>query len=314
MGKATILSYSSGSGKSFGNKGFSSQKKEKKRKQEYHKHRLKFTPEEHFSFEQLKERVSIGLDRLGNQVFSSEPGGYGFHNWMTSFNLLLDDFEEKCGPRNLPREYFDARLRMSAELQEPVDTTEADTEILRIEKEILSNEENISEIARRSQKEAVEERHEDDSKIQRLKKERTQTDVEIEKAKIALEEEKKKANQSLLKRLFSSSEAVKRSEEKLDSLITRREGIEENLRIVEEDRLKRQGAIKNFDDEISGLRLTLEDLKRNVGEVESKKQEVMQISDRRKELTKSMSAMISSLHLNEHPENSSGEEDGKLVD
>jgi len=314
MVKITILSYSGGSGKSFGNKGFSSQKKEKKRKQEYHKHRLKFTPEEHLSFEQLKERVSIGLDRLGNQVFSSEPGGYGFHNWMTSFNLLLDDFEEKCGTENLPREYFDARLRMSSELLKPVDTAEVDTEIQRIEKEILSNEENITEIARRSQKEAVEERHADDFKIQRLKKERTQTDVEIEKAKAALDEEKKKANQSLFKRLFSSSEAVRLTQEKLDSLTIRREEIEENLRMLEEDRSKRQGAIKNFDDEISELRLTLEDLKRNVGEVESKKQEVMQISDRRKEVTKSMSATISSLHLNEHSESSSIEEDGKAVD
>ena len=231
--------------------GLSSQKKERKKKQEYHKHRLKFTPEEHLSLEQLKERVSIGLDRLGNQVFSSEPGGYSFHNWMTSFNLLLDDFEEKCGPVNLPREYFDARLEMSAELQKPVDTTEADTEIQRIEKEILSNEENISEIARRSQKEAVEERHEDESKIQRLKKERTQTDIEIEKAKTDLDEQKKKANQSLFKRLFSSSEAVRLAQEKLDSLTARREEIEENLRMLEEDRSKRQGAIKNFDHEIS---------------------------------------------------------------
>jgi len=313
MGKVTILSYSGGSGKSFGNKGFSSQKKEKKKKQEYHKHRLKFTPEEHLSFEQLKERVSIGLDRLGNQVFSSEPGGYGFHNWMTSFNLMLDDFEEKCGPENLPREYFDARLKMSGELQKPVDTAEADAEIQRIEKEILSYEENISEIARRSQKEAVDERHEDDSKIQRLKKERTQTDIEIEKARTALDEQKKKANQSLFKRLFTSSESVRLAQEKLDSLTARREEIEENLRMLVEDRSNRQGAINDFDHKISELRMTLEDLKRNLGEVEAKKQEAMQISDKRKEVTKSMSAMISSLHLSEHSENTSSEEDGKSV-
>lgn len=265
------------------------------------------------SFEQLKERVSTGLDRLGNQVFSFEPGGYSFHNWMTSINLLLDDFEEKCGPVNLPREYFDARLEMSAELQKPVDTTEADTEIQRLEKEILSNEENISEIARRSQKEAVEERHQDDSKIQRLKKERTQTDIEIEKAKADLDEQKRKANQSLFKRLFSSSEAVRVAQEKLDSLTARREEIEENMKMLEEDRSERQGVIKNFDHEISELRLTLEDLRRNLGEVESKKQEAMQLSDKRREVTKSMSIIISSLHLSEHSENSSNEEDEKTV-
>jgi hypothetical protein len=303
------LSYSGGSGKSFGNKGFSSQRKEKKKKQEYHKHRLKFTPEEHLSFEQLKERVSIGLDRLGNQVFSSEPGGYSFHNWMTSFNLLMDDFEEKCGPVNLPREYFEARLNMSAELQKPVDTSEVDAEIQRIEKEILSVEENISEIARRSQKEAVEERHEDDSKIQRLKKERTQTDTELEKSQSALDELKKKVNQSLFKRLFTGSEALRLAQEKHESLTNRREEIETNIRMLEEDRSKRQGAIKNFDHEISDLRLTLEGLKRNLGEVESKKQEALQISDKRKEVMKSMSAMISTLHLSEHSENTPNEDE-----
>ena len=170
---------------------------------------------------------------------------------MTSFNLLLDDFEEKCGPVNLPREYFEARLTMSAELQKPVDTSEVVLEIQRTEKEILSVEENISEIARRSQKEAVEERHEDESKIQRLKKERTQNNTDIEKAQTALDELKKKVNQSLFKRLFSSSEALRLAQEKQDTLTTRREEIETNIRMLEEDRSKRQGAMKNFDHEIS---------------------------------------------------------------
>ena len=231
---------------------------------------------------------------------------------MTSFNLLLDDFEEKCDPVNLPREYFEARLKMSAELQKPVDTSEVDAEIQRLEKEILSVEENISEIAQRSQKEAVEERHEDDSKIQRLKKERTQTDTEIEKSQSDLDELKKKVNQSLFKRLFSSSEELRVAQERQDSLTARREEIEANIRMLEEDRSKRQGAIKDFDHEISELRLTLEDLKRNLGEVESRKQEAMQISDKRREVMKSMSAMISSLHLSEHS-NTSNEEDGKAV-
>ena len=231
---------------------------------------------------------------------------------MTSFNLLLDDFEEKCGPVNLPREYFEARLNMSAELQKPIDTSEVDGEIQRIEKEILSVEENISEIARRSQKEAVEERHEDDSKIQRLKKERTQTDTEIENAQSARDELKKKVNQSLFKRLFSGSEELRLAQEKQESLTTRREEIETNIRVLEEDRSKRQSAIKNFDHEISDLRLTLDGFKRNLGEVESRKQEAMQISDKRREVMKSMSAMISTLHLSEHSENTSNE-DGNAI-
>jgi len=53
------LSYSGGgSGKSFGNRGLSSQRKEKKKKQEFHKHHLKFTPDEHLSLDQLKAALN----------------------------------------------------------------------------------------------------------------------------------------------------------------------------------------------------------------------------------------------------------------
>jgi chromosome segregation ATPase len=293
------LSYSGGSGRSYGNRGFASQRKEKKKKQEYHKHHLKYAPKEHQSLEQLKERVSIGLQKLGTQIFSSEPGGYTFHNWMKSFNLLLDDFEEKCQPAGLPKEYYDTRLKLTAQLLEPVDTTALDSQIEQVEKEILAVEEKIAEIAQKSEKVAVEEWHEDEAKIIRLKRERSQIDLDLVTAKENLEAEKKKANQSVFKRLFSGSEAVKPLQARVDSLISRRGEIESNLQALEEDRTKKKGDAKKYDSEILGLRATLEELKTGLGEVQAQKQAIAQISEKRAAVTKSMAEAISLLHFAE---------------
>lgn len=293
------MSYSGGgSGKSFGNRGLSSQRKEKKKKQEFHKHHLKFTPDEHLSPDQLKERVSIGLQKLGTQVFSTEPGGYGFHNWMTSFNLLLDDFEEKCKPVALPKEYFDSRLELTARLLEPVDTSALDFRIKQLEEDIHSTEEKIAKLAENAEKGSVDQWHEDESKIGHLRKKRTQVEIEITTAKSNLEDEKKKAaSQSVFKRLFSSSDALKQSHEKIDSLISKRDNIDEEIRLLEKDRVTKLSEVKKFHSEINSLRENLEELKLELGEVETQKQEQFQIVERRSEITKSMSDMISSLHL-----------------
>lgn len=297
------MSYSSGgSGRSFGNRG-SAQKKDKKRKQDFHKHHLKFTPEEHHSLEELKDRVSIGLQRLGTQVFSSEPGGYGFHNWMTSFNMLLDDFEDKCRPATLPKEYYDSRLSLTAKLLEPVDTSTQDLQVKELEQDIGLAEEKIAEIVEKSERAAVEEYNKDEAKIGRLKRERTETELGITKVTEELEEEKKKAAaQSLFKRLFSNSELLKAKQAKLDSMTVKKEELDEEIHALEEDRSKRQGEVKKYDTEISALRANLDDLRIKLGEVETQKQEALQISERRSEITKSMAEMISSLQLGSAPE------------
>ncbi len=296
-----VLSYSGGSGKSFGNRGSASQRKDKKKKQEFHKHRLKFTPEEHQSLDQLKGRVSNGLQKLGTQVFSADPGGYGLQNWLTSFNLLLDDFEEKCSAASLPKEYFEARSRLTSRLLEPVDTTAQDSQIEILGKEIASIEEGIAEVVQKSERAAVEGWHEDDAKIVRLKKERTQTDSELDVARTELDEARKKANRSMLKRLFSGTDVLKPWQTKVDSLVERREEIEENLHSLEEDRSKRQSEVKKLDSDISILRGNLEELKGKLGEIEAQKLEAMQIAEKRSEITKSMAEMISSLHFSDPP-------------
>jgi len=296
------LSYSGGSGKSFGNRGFG-RGKEKKKKQEYHTHHhLKYTPEEHQSLDQLKERVSLGLQKLGAQVFSSEPGGYGLHNWMTSFNLLLDDFEEKCASAGLPKEYYDTRLKLTSQLLEPLDTTAQDAEIGRLEEKIRSVEGNIADIVEKSEKVAVEEWHEDDAKIGRLKRERTQIDTDLVTARENLEAERKKVSRSMVKRLFSGTETLKPFQAKVDTLVSRREEIEGELRSLEEDRNQKKSDARKFDSDLSELRSKLEGLKVDLGTVQGQKQEVAQIVEKRATVTKSMAEMISSLHFADPPD------------
>jgi len=301
------LSFSGGSGRSFGGgkKGFSpSQKKEKKKKQEFHKHRVKFTSEEHLDFEQLKNRLSIGLDRLGNQIFSTEPGGYDFSHWMGSFNLLLDDFEEKAPSENLPKEYFDSRQRLTAKLLAPVDFSSIDTEIKSLEAQISSTQEKISDIARRAELEKIQERHDSASRIDELKKERVESDMELNKARTLLEEQKKaEAKKSVFGKMFSRSgpSSSKATQSKIDSLTAQKKQIDRDLESLLAERAKKQSSKKNRSEEITSLQAELESQQQALGELQAQKQEKMQLSEKRKEITKSLVQVISGIQLQSEP-------------
>ena len=134
-----------------------------------------------------------------------------------SFNLLLDDFEEKVGPTNLPKNYYDARLKLTADLLEPADTADIDWEIQNIETEIDSVKTHMSELTKRvnEKRERLRERT---SKIDRLKREKMDSEEQLGEAVKDLDKIKKK--QSLLGRLFSGSKnsSVDSAKKKVDSL------------------------------------------------------------------------------------------------
>ena len=172
-----------------------------------------------------------------------------------------------------------------------------------MEAEVLSVEEKIADIAQKSERVAVEEWREDDAKITHLKRERSQIDLDQVTDRENLEAERKKANRSVMKRLFSGSEALKPLQAKVDALVSRREEIEEELHSLEEDRTRKKSEVKKFDSDLSELRATLEGLKADLGEVQAEKQEVTQITEKRAAIAKSMAEMISSLHFSDPPRN-----------
>jgi hypothetical protein len=307
------LSFSGGSGRSFGGgkKGFSpSQKKDKKKKQEFHKHKVKFNPEGQVDFEELKNRVTIALDRLGTQVFSGEPGAYDIKHWTSSFDLLLDDFEEKASPDTLPKEYFDSRQRLTAELLSPVDTSAIDTEIHNLESLIVSIQEKIAEINRRAEIEKNQERSDSASKIDELRKERQESDVQITRAKSTLEEQKKaESRQSIFGKLFtrSSASSSKSTQGKIDSLSARKDQIDRDLQSIATARARKLASKKDRSAEVASLQAELETQQQALGESEAQKQEKLQLSEKRKQVTKSLSEIISQLQLRTEPVASSNE-------
>lgn len=288
-----VLSYSGGAGRSFGSKG-SSQKKDRKKKQEFHKHKLKFTEEEHLDFEQLKSRVSVALDKLGHQVFSLEPGGYTFHNWMTSFNMLLDDFEEKAGG-HLSKEYYDSRLKLTAELVKPVDTSDIDPEMKKIEDEIDATKLEMTESTRESNSRIDERRH-IASEIDNLKAQRVSKRKEFEDASDALLTLKKK--RSFFSRIMSNGKEspIESAKEKVESIQSEIDSIDDRIKELE---AKNVDDVQVSDDKLEAMKEKLDTLQQSLADWNAKKNERLQLTEKRVEVTTALSGIIASVKLDE---------------
>ena len=291
------MSFTGGSSRSLGRMGYSSaQRKVKKKKQEFHKHKIRFVEEETLNFDELKSKVSIAIEKLGNQVFSNEPGGYSFDNWLTSYNLLLDDFEERASQRNLPKEYYDARQRLTAKLLEPIDVSDIDTDIKKCEQEIDSVKLRISESLKESQNRLDQQKREN-TKIEELKRVQTQSIKELEDAQDELEATRSK--QSLFSKLFSrSSSSIDTLRSKVDSLTEKNGEITRDIQRLQEDRDVENSSGNDLND----LREKLISLHQDVGELQGRKLEREQLGEKRKQITVELSNVISSIQFNSNNE------------
>ena len=291
------MSFTGGSSRSFGRKGSSSaQRKDKKKKQEFHKHKIRFVEEETLNFDELKSKVSIAIEKLGNQVFSNEPGGYSFDNWLTSYNLLLDDFEERASQRNLPKEYYDTRQRLTAKLLEQIDVSEKDTDIKKSEQEIDSEKLHISKSLKESQN-TLDQQKRENTKIEELKRVQTQSIKELEDAQDELEATRSK--QSLFSKLFSrSSSSIDTLRSKVDSLTEKNGEITRDIQRLQEDRDVENSSGNDLND----LREKLVSLHQDVGELQGRKLEREQLGEKRKQITVELSNVISSIQLKSNNE------------
>ncbi|MDG6921797.1 MAG: hypothetical protein JRN67_00715 [Nitrososphaerota archaeon] len=270
------------------------QKKDRKKKQEFHKHKLKFTGEEHLDFEQLKSRVSIALDKLGHQMFSLEPGGYTFHNWMTSFNLLLDDFEERARG-HLSKEYYDSRLRLTVELVKPVDTSDIDPDIEKIEAEINATKLEMTELTRESNSRTDERRH-IGSEVDHLKAQMISKQKELADASESLLALKKK--KSFFSRLISNrrESSIESAKEKIESI--QAEIYSTGIKIKELD-VKDIDNNQVFDEKLETMNEKLDALQRRLADWSAKKNERLQLVEKRVETTTILSSIIVSLKVDD---------------
>jgi len=307
------MSFGSGSGggggsrsSSFGGGKGAAQKKEKKKKQEYHRRKLKYVEEEPVDFEHLKERTTATLQKLGKQVFSTEPGGYSFQDWMKSFNFLLDDFEEKVGASNLPEEYNGKRSELTAGLLKLVDMPEIDSELERIRKEQEDLNNKILQKDLEKKRAIEEERRETSSKIDSLRKQERECSAELELAKTSLEEKRKtqkKSSSSFFKKLFSSKNPP--DPNSVEGITNKIKDLEEKIGDAGEQirRLQEERNTAKADSSDSGRSATeeeemkkLDSLKVELDALEVKKAERLQLAEKRAEITGAMSVLISGIN------------------
>ena len=281
------------SGHSFTPRG-ATPKKEKKRKQEFHKHKIRIADEDNLDISKLKERTTLALAKLGSQKFSADPGGYTFSNWMTSFNLLLDDFEEKLGYANLSKDYQDCRQKLTGDLLRPIDTTHIDDEVEKLEAELKSTELEIAKL--NTELSSIREKERETSaKIDNLKRVRFNSDNELANANNELNVAKKK--QTMFNRLFSGRRL------EVDSAKSKVDSIEQEQKSFDKQILELENTSEASDDDYINrlllLNQKLADLRFTLGEWAEKKEQEMQLSEKRIEATSEISKRIEYLDASE---------------
>jgi hypothetical protein len=97
--------------------------------QSFHRRKIRMYEAPIMDFEQLKTRTIGALNKLGQQKFSTEPGGYALENWIRGLNVLLDDFEKKVGGARLSHEYLASRRELYDRLSRPAPISSVDEEV-----------------------------------------------------------------------------------------------------------------------------------------------------------------------------------------
>jgi hypothetical protein len=116
--------------------GGTSAKKTKKQKREFRTNtKRRPLKEDQVDLAASKTRVLEGLAHLGQQKFSTEPGGYDLTHWLKGLNLLLDDFEAKMKEEQVPVEYYERRKEIESKFSAGVDVSQIGSEMDALRKE-----------------------------------------------------------------------------------------------------------------------------------------------------------------------------------
>jgi DNA repair exonuclease SbcCD ATPase subunit len=281
------------------------EKSVKKKKQDFHKHKIRpaETPNNH-DLNLLKDRTMISLVHLGEQRFSEEPGAYSLDNWMKTFNLLLDDFEDQAGPENLSEDYYTKRLEVSSLLAKSMQPSpELDSEISKLREEELGLRNSI--VATKEKSKAAKESEERKDRIKSLEAEKDRNLELFEKAKNSVAHKKKEIQDSLKwsRRIFGGSKpmngiSLQTLQERVSELQTRIEGIEKK---ISEQRKKLEFIESTNSSDLEGaseeLQVKLDELNLKLEELDSKKLEESQLLEQRKQATNAMREQISKLSV-----------------
>jgi len=242
--------------------------------------RIQEVPEQDFA--QLKARTINALNKLGQQKFSSEPGGNALENWVRAVNFLLDEFEDKAGGTRLTLEYKTRRQELNDYLSRPASTTSIDAEISELKA-------NMSDIEVRIEAE----RDSMISRISELKADQARLLAELERERKRVEGAMaEQQTDSYFVRLFGRKKnSARKPENRIDD-------IESKLAILPNEILDQQKQLKTLD-----LRSPespfceewkrLDSMRSNMKELETEKLERIQLVKERAELTGPIADAIS---------------------
>jgi len=211
--------------------------------QSFHQRKIRIQETPKLDHDQLKSRTIMALNKLGQQKFSTEPGGYSLSNWVKGMNILLDEFEEKMGPGKIPEDYVEKRSELNNLLARPIQTSSIDGSISDLKQNTAEVEGRIAEGRARLVSRIAELKSEQDSCTAELVRERERAPG------LATEN-----SSSFLKRLFvGDRRASPKDAGKTEELESRLESLQAKLEALESERSEKVQLVKEREEIASSI-------------------------------------------------------------
>ena len=250
--------------------------------QSFHQRKIRIHETPELDSNQLKARTVNALNKLGQQKFSTEPGGYALENWTKGLNVLLDEFEEKLGAAKLSPEYIASRQELNDRLSRPVSTSSIDEEI----SELRTKASDIEGKVKAERALMV-------SSISDLAEEQTKclAELERERRRVATPTAHQ-GSDSLLGRVFGRKRAATEDSE------SRIKELEAKLAVLQNGALERQKQLRMIDIRSPESAITeqwneLEGVQSRLEEKEGERLDMIQLNKERAEATRSIADAIS---------------------
>jgi hypothetical protein len=284
------LSFGSETGRTrSGTKGFSNkEKKQKKKKQDFHTHRRAYSQEGGPpNPEEVRARTVLALDRLGHQILSTEPGGYDLEDWTRNLNSLLDDFQEKVGDEHITDEFRARRQEALSYLSPASVSADIDAEIAKVTQE----EEAAKGVLEQAQKKAA-------GRLASLREERDACAKELKAQKENLAELREaKQSRQFFSRILRSGPSTEQAEKAVEDLESKLRGLEEEIERSRKVRSMASGAPGEGDAAHLDALAKLEAAQNKLAELLSARQNKLQLTREREIATQALSGIITSMKL-----------------
>jgi uncharacterized coiled-coil protein SlyX len=251
--------------------------------QSFHQRKIRIQETPKLDHDQLKSRTIIALNRLGQQKFSTEPGGYSLSNWMKGTNILLDEFEAKIGPGNISEDYVETRSELNSLLARPILTSSIDGSISELKQNIVEVEGKIAEGRARLV-----------SRVAELKSEQDSCTAELVREKERAPSQATDNSGSFLKRLFVGDRKTSAKDAgKIEELESRLEALSKE--ILEQQKLLKLVNQRSPGSPFAEEWKALDSLQTRLEALESERLEKVQLVKEREEIASSIANTISKI-------------------